>query len=637
MPALKDKPVTQPKEIQREELRNYVNRLDQAGSAHRDQFVNIWNAIQAQIQQVEPADWALKDDWQSKAIIPLQTKKSETHAAKLDEILFPSRTFFTMEGTDEDDRTRDDLLVTLIRAHLERAKFYLAKEDALQEGGDLGLSFIKFTSNAKGSGLIATWVSPYTCTWDPTVRHDWRRARYWIHHFDKDWADLLAAAREGEYDGQDGNEYVLEQLAELIQEGEQSARQVQNRHGSLSATAGDNDRLLRTIEAINGTSFVEVPAAWATIKMREFWGLVQVPQVDSEGNETGYRWEKMKVVMANDHVLCRVPSAWTHDQDGGIPVFPCRVKPELYQFVGRGYLKPGIKLQDLANSMINLGIDSAKISAMDIIVMDTNKIADPTTIKYKPLQVWKMKDINAVKITRQAVSGLTEILRTISVLDAIDQDASGLTKGTQGTPDLSTQGKDQTLGEFQLKLAGVDRRFLKVCRRIEEEWLIPIVWFVYAYLKNNKVYTAGQRGIDRILGTLKPEEGIGSATSKLALSELPAPAEAEFDFKALGVTSFVTKLQTAAAYEKALARALGNEVVMGMTKIDLLYRALMNAEEIPDAVRFVRTKEEIKEYLDQIQSAQPGAGGGPATAGADTGVPLPNRGPAPRPAIQVAG
>ena len=620
MMPTKDKPQTQ--EQHDESALDYVKRLASVGIRHRDQFVSVWQGLEAQIEQQEPAEWRHKEAWQTRAIIPLQSKKSEIAPAQLNRILFPSRFFFTIAGTEEHDRTRDDLLVTLLDRHLERSRFHFSRRFGLQEGCDNGLSFVKFLANAKGDGLQAEWVSVYSSFWDPTIRHDWRAAKYWGHTYTRDWGELLQETEDGVYDNEDGDgDATKQRLQAVLDAGQGKANEILTTIRGRSGMKPVDDDRLRLVRSIFGFGLVQVPQDWVSIKMTEFWGLVKVPQVDASGTPAGYRFESRKIVLANDFLLQDVPNAFDHTfiQQAAIPAFPIRIKPRKYELVGKGYLYPSSKIQDLTNQLVNLGFDSLKIGAMDIIILDQTKVKDARSIQYKPLAVWKVSDVNAVKIQRAGLSGLGEILKGLATLISIDEDTSGVTKSTAGTQSVESAGQEQTLGEFQRKAQQVDDRFVEVASFLEEDFLIPVLWFYYAALKNKKVYTAGQKGIDRILGTTPIEDaqqvpGGPQTTSKLSLAELPKADEAVWDFQPLGVTNFILKLKRSQALEKALARATSNEMLLMLTKVDLLYRDLLNSEEIPEATKYIRTKEELKTFMANIKQAQPGATGGPAIA-----------------------
>jgi hypothetical protein len=273
--------------------------------------------------------------------------------------------------------------------------------------------------------------------------------------------------------------------------------------------------------------------------------------------------------------------------------------------------------------MINLGFDSLKISSMDIIMLDETKVKDPNSIKYKPLAVWKLKDINAAKIQRQPVSAISDIINGLNLIDQLDQDASGITRQAQGAQNLSGAGTStDTLGEYQLKIAAIDQRFLDQGRFIENDYIIPLIKIIFKVILNPELFS--QDKVNRILGFKEiddlqnvPEQdpvtgGTRNITKvvgkikvlKLDIEKLRKRGEAAYDFKAIGITQFTDKLETIEKLKQALQVALSNPTLTAMTKIDVLWKKLFQISDIEDYDELLRTKDEIKELLSQQQGPQ---------------------------------
>src|SRR5665213_163022 len=61
-----------------------------SGILYQNQFRFVWMQIEEQIRCVLPANWAKKEDWQSKVYVGMQSKKSEVALSQMYDILFGS-------------------------------------------------------------------------------------------------------------------------------------------------------------------------------------------------------------------------------------------------------------------------------------------------------------------------------------------------------------------------------------------------------------------------------------------------------------------------------------------------------------------------------------------------------------------
>ncbi len=557
-----------------------------SGIEYRDKFRSTWEEIESQLRCVHPASWDLKESWQTKVYVPLQSKKSEIATSYLNKMVFPRTTSFDIKGIEAEDKDQAKDLVKLINV-LMGDGFAFQNTFVMMEGIDIGTGFIKMLKTEK-KVISYTFRSAYTCFFDPKCGQDFSRARFWGDQYKKD----LAFIRE-EYN-KDKSLYRKETLKELFDEAQKEASDKPSGTKISSDKAPDG---FITVRSIDGTTDVSVPSAYKELDLDEFW--IEIP------NDKGI-YEKRVVTIINDKYILR------DDENpyGFIPAQWLRIKPRKYDSYGLGYMEKQRGLQDLANSCINLGFDSLKIASMDIIVVDMTKVKEPSTIKYKPLAVWKMKDINGVKINRQAVSSINDILTGLTLIDQIDQDASGITRNIQSTPELNGSGSgSETLGEFERKLQLIDQRFLDVGRFIEKDYLLNVIRKVYEIIINPALFS--QSEVDDILGMdeaddIKIENGVATVVGKIKVPKLKITDIRGKDwtknFKAIGITQFTEKIDTTNTLRQTIGDALKDPALTALTKIEELWKRLLSLSDIEDYEEVLRSKEEIQELMMQAQT-----------------------------------
>ena len=577
-------------------LLKHLAECKSSGEQYRDKFKPTWEEIENQIRCVPPESWALKEDWQTKIYIPLQAKKSEIAKSYLKKMIFPKKRFFDIVGVEKEDSDDAFQLANLVEILMQSGGFGLQNDFVVQEGIDIGTSFIKFIMKEDGTGLDFVWRSSYHCLFDPECGHDLSLARFFIDPYNRDLRYVIAKAKKDKF-GYD-KKIVQQFLDDAALEGAQLQ------------TVENNKEPMMTVKSIDGTQDMTIPAKYRNVDVDEHW--VEVP------NDKNV-YEKRRVVVLNGkYILSNEENVF-----GFIPAQWCRVKPRKYDSYGLGYIQNTLGLQELMNSCINVGFDSLKISSMDIIVIDDNKVKDPSTIKYKPLAVWKMKDINAVKIQRQPVSAISDVLRGLTMIDQIDQDASGITRQLQSAPTLGGSGggtETNTLGEYNARLQLLDQRFLDVGRFIEEDYLTPLIMKIVRVILNPKLFS--QAAANRLLGMrevadIKVLNGIADTSGtkmipKLDLEKIRKKGESAYDYKPVGVTQFSGKIETLNKLKEALMIALKTPALASLTKIDKLWKKLWQASEIDDYEEFIKSPEEIKdEMLQQAAPAGPAAPQGP--------------------------
>ena len=180
-----------------ERIKAHVVDCIAVSEEYRDRFKPTWEEIEKQIRQEPPEEWDKKEDWQSKVYLGLQAKTSETAFANLSAMLFPSDRFYEIRGVESRDRELEGNLETLIQNVMYRGGFYQEKDFMLEEGSDLGTSFLKILSRKNKDGIDFVWRSCFDCLVDPQARHKWEQSRYWVDQYKKDISYVLEEINRG--------------------------------------------------------------------------------------------------------------------------------------------------------------------------------------------------------------------------------------------------------------------------------------------------------------------------------------------------------------------------------------------------------------------------------------------------------
>lgn len=564
---------------------SHLLECKKSAQEYRNNFKSTWDECTAQVRCVLPEDYKLKESWQTKIYIPLQAKTSEVAFSMLSSMIYGKGLPIDISGEGIDDERDAANFKEVLSVIFRNGRFDFNNNFVLQESVDIGTSFIKLVLLKKNK-LSFVWRSPYNCLIDPSAGNDLSKARFIIDQYTKDIASIIQESRK------EKGLYSKDVIAQYLLDGVEEAKKLMKNKGHTGSD--DVKEALSVVKSIDGTEDVTIPSRYTTVSLDEYW--IQMP------NKNGTYDSKVITVMNDRYVLREDPNEF-----GFLPFQGCRIKPRIYDYYGKGYIENTRGLQDLANSCVNLGFDSLKISSMDIVVIDDSKVKDPTSIKYKPLAVWKMKDINAVKINRQPMSAISDVLRGLTLIDNIHQDSSGVTRQAQGANNMSNSGTDSdTLGEYKLKLQMLDRRFLSIARFIEDDYLVPLCEKVIKCLVNPNLFT--QEFVDKILGFDEFDDSqiingelqiVGKKKEpKLLLSKFGTEDELDLNIKAVGVTQFTERLEMLGKLEKAVIAATSNPTLGAMTKIDVLWKRIFEYSDLPGYEDILKSKEEMKEELD---------------------------------------
>jgi hypothetical protein len=585
-------------------LTDYVMECHRVGEEYQRKFRDRWNKIESQARCVHPDEWDKKEDWQTKVFVPQQSKTFETAEAYLDKMLFGQKRFFSIRGVDKRDREQENSIETIFDYVFDKGGFYSENEFVLKEAcGATGTGFIKILVD-KERGIKFVWRSAYNVRIDPSCGSRFYEKGWLTDEYKRPLQELVTESENGD------SIYSKESIQKLIEVGAEAA---------LSKT----DQAMTIIKGFDGNE-VKIASLYKEVTITEFWGKTKVKREaqENDGKKEAYVMEDRIVAVGNGTVKMRDDK----NEYGFIPYFVCRVKPRKYEAYGLGFGDNTVDLQDLTNSMLCLGFDSLKICSMDFAAVDANKIKEPASIEYRPMAVWLMKGNpnEALALRRQGISALGEIMRGLVLLDQFQQEASGVLRQIQGAPEAG--GGSETLGEYHAKLAMIDNRFLKIGRFIERDYIEPMLKGMFKMLFNSKFFN--QNFVDRVLGmrtvTSQMPDGLGGfktitrQVSKLDFNEMAQKqGEICYDFRAVGMTQFSKAIETLQKLKELLEFATKNPQIMILSRIDEIYKRVLQAAEIPDYEELIKSDEEIEGIMQQIYSGappQPGMQGAPQAA-----------------------
>lgn len=584
-------------EADEREIVDYIVGLSLSSLDYMNHFTGDWNDVIGKIRCDPPSNWDQKEDWQTKVFIPMFAKGSEVAGAYLNKMLFHAKRFYSLFATKSELNKYTGPLMDLIDVILDRGRFTFNKNFALQEGIDIGTSFIKPLARADKRGIDFVWRSAYAGLCDVDARHDFYKSRFWIDNYRYDIHQMINDIRMG------GNSlWTREAVDKLILDGAQDA--TDKFVTEYKSNTSEFEKNITQIQNIDSTANMTVTLAFANAEIFEYWGKVPVrKEIWDEGQKrllTYYEYENRQITIANrKRIMKNEKMAYKT-----LPVFPLRTKKRPYDLYGTGFFLNCTGLQELGNSMIHLGFDSAKLCSLDFIVMDKSKINDADSIKYKPTQIWDVKEPQNVKITRpnNGFSAMTDALKGFAYIDSIFQDASSLTRGVQGAQALpgAPGGGDNTLGEFQYQLQMADQRLLDQAKFIEDDFEKPLLHFVLNCIIDPDLIS--QDFIDEVLGfTQEPEKdsngqptGLIPSISVLDQAELiktlnevkHKDKSADFDFDILGLNQFIEKVSILKKLDNLIERATTNQAFAPYVKVNAVVKRWYELSEIPNWTEF---------------------------------------------------
>ena len=289
-----------------------------------------------------------------------------------------------------------------------------------------------------------------------------------------------------------------------------------------------------------------------------------------------------------------------------------RTKKRLYDLYGMGFFLNCTGLQDLGNSMINLGFDSSKLCSLDMVVIDKSKVNDQDSIKYGPTRIWDVKEPQNVRITRpnNGFSAMNDALKGVAYIDAVFQDTTGVTRQVAAGATLPGSpgggGSDNTLGIYQYQLQMADQRFLDQARFIEDDFGYPLLHFVLDCILDPALIS--QEYINEILGFKEvPEKtpdskdangmivpgqptGVVNRIPLLNQQELidtlnelkKKDKSADLDFAMIGLTQFIEKINQLKKLDDLIVRGTTNQSFAPYTNMNKTVKRWFQLSELPN-------------------------------------------------------
>jgi hypothetical protein len=551
-----------------EERMTTIREMITLSKDYRSKFIDTWNKIENQLNGVHPDNWDKKEAWQTKCFTRVQKKASETAMASMKKILFPSKRFFAFDGIDKDDREFQNDIATAFEVLLSEGDFYVENTYVLNEGIDCGTSFIKVLAD-KDKGFTFSRRQVRKCFVDPIAVTNFSKSRFWGEEYDISLFELLEDKRIPE-----------DKKTKLLQ--------------NLSEKTGDRTDDPSLI--YSGNSY-HIAKLYYNIVLTEFWGRIPFTvQKDVGGQIVEYKdVEDRNVLIANDLILLiDLPNPYP-----GIPVFPLKVKRRKYDFYGYGFLEGGIELQEKFNSDNNLGSDAMKLSAFDIILLDDDAIKDESSIRYGPKEMWRMKKgrvSDSVNRFQQSRNIMPEVIQSNQFIDSMHQDVTGVTRHAQGTGMLGGSGSgSETLGEYELKLQAVAERFLDVARDIEEDYINPMLNFMFEVMTSPKFIDFYQEKMNRILG-FKVARIINAETGEETQEKTEVPkinlrtiGQINLDFKSIALTNFIQRTQGVQKLKAAMELVAKIPQAQQLIKWEKLLGLIFQWVDVPDYKDFLNT------------------------------------------------
>jgi hypothetical protein len=600
------------------------------------QYRPKWDKILRQIRCVHPDEWDKKEDWQTRCYYPLQSKGSESATSNHNQISFPAD-FFDIIGFGPEDKEKALELKRLYKNFMETGQFFFNNDLAIEEGVDIGTAWMKILARPDGMGFNFFYRSSYVCSVDPSCGPNMQDARYWVDHMQKDIVWLMDQVRAKNPRGVIYDKEAIRAFLKTIKEEGDMLKGGERTGGTAPISGPANTpqgtmsvKDLVTIKDVDGITDISIPKIYQSLNVDEFWGIVPKYERDKNGCIIDVKSEWRVITVINERWIIRDDV----NEYGDIPAIPLIVKKRRHTIYGKGYFANTIDLQDLVNTLINLGMDSQKISSMDIALVDESKVADSSSIEMRPLAIWKMNNISGAKINRSGASAIRDILMGITLIDSIFQDATGVTRMAEGTPTVEGgQAGEETLGQSQMKMAAVSKRFMEIAKFIEQSYVKPLLKKIFNYTVNPKLFS--QEACNRILGVeieqipvpdpFNPSMPLMDMQTgqpvmaqkeipKLDLKELAKIKEMGLDFNPTGVQQFNEKMEMLGKLRETLTVALQDPTIRAFTKIYDLWKKVLQLANIPDYEDFLKTPDEIEQMKQQIMGqlggGMPGGMGG---------------------------
>lgn len=583
-----------------EDILSIIRYNKSLSESERDLFVEDWEKTETQIRNKLPDEYKSKEDWQTKLFLPLQFKIYETASSIMKEMMFGASKWFDIIGIGKEDREKASNLIRFMEILLEDGKFYINNDFTLDECISMGTSFLKIIDNSKKTGIIFSHRKVKDSGFDPRSVVDWDDCRYWFEEYTRDLWDIIS-----------DDIYPKESRDNLLL------------YLASSSTSHVEHEL--SVADVEGTTIYKVNPKFREVKLLEYWGKVPIKKT-KKVNRQDVEYienEDRSIVIAEDNIIL-----YNDKNDYGfIPIQRARIRRKRNHGYGDGLLLHTVGIQDLINSVLNIGFDAIKLS-LPMIRHETNAVANAADFEIRPLGKIECNPgyFDKVSIERQNVANINETIAAISFLDTFHQEASGVTRQAQGSERLL--GQEETLGQTQLKIRAVERRMLKLAREFTVDYLIPVLRKVFKIITHEKYVDKFQDLADRIFGgdeniidfvnpiSGEKEEIDKKIIKKINLKEL---GELDLDFKPIGFVDFVQKNDQIAKMNQLMKMIIDSPELKLLTHPDLVFKRILELMDIHDLDELFRTSDERQQMAQAFegvlntQLAQDGQEGGNVT------------------------
>lgn len=404
-------------------LQDCIKQSVTANEAIRETQAHCWRVY----LENEPVNYARKDAWQSRIIVPKPYGTVQYGASAIKRAFTPK--FLSVSNAK--NKPAGDFWQKVIERQLneQHAKFVIRFTDATTMGLAVGISMEMIPQWIPGKGLSFSLVEPWKIHRDPDASpRDPQSGLYWIHQEWLDWHVLQAAEQAGKY------------------------KNVNRVRDSSEQPEANNPWL--TPEAIAARKGM----VWQRSQFRpmiltsEFWGTVLSPKGEMLLPNARFTTAAGRVIEMPSAVPYRT-LRWP-----GIAFSPM---PDLLKFNGRGLLEGILTVWESMCNLMCLHNDNLQWIVNPMTEINVDALVDPTDTETWPGKEFLVRDsANGQQSVRtvQRRSNTNDVLANMQYHDQNYQRGSFVTDAVQGLPGYrkdmtfreSAQNLDQAMGVYSL-------------------------------------------------------------------------------------------------------------------------------------------------------------------------------------------
>ncbi|OPY17016.1 MAG: hypothetical protein A4E74_01549 [Syntrophus sp. PtaB.Bin075] len=398
-----------------------------------DQSVNANKAIreaQAHCYRVyledEPVNYAKKDAWQSRIIVPKPFGTVQYGASAIKRAFTPK--FLSVSNAKKQAAGEFWKKVLDRQLNENHAKFVLRFTDATTMALAIGISMEMIPQWIPGLGLTFSLVEPWKIHRDPdAASRDPQSGLYWIHQEWLDWHVLKEGEKTGKY-------------------------QNVNRVRESETAMPNNPWMSQEAIAARKKMIWERSAFRPMVLTSEFWGAVLSPKGEMLLPNARFTVAAGRVVQlpkATPYRTLRWP---------GIAFSPM---PDLLKFNGRGLLEGILSLWEAMCNLMCLHMDNLQWLVNPMTEIGVDNLVDPSDTETWPGKSYLVHDtVNGQPVVREVLRrGKTnEVLANMQNMDQHFQRGTFVTDAVQGLPGYrkdmtyreAAMNLDQSLGVYSL-------------------------------------------------------------------------------------------------------------------------------------------------------------------------------------------